>query len=174
MDLTIFNESFFLTVEKIMVVLAVVVFAALQYFKAGYGYLRSKGWGPMIDNKLGWVLMEIPVLIVTALIYIYAQGWQRPTATVLVSFLVVHYIQRSLVYPFLMRGKSKIPITVVLMGAVFNVINAYLISGWLFILKIYPELALLSTVHHRSAHLHLRHDCKPALGLHHTSPAQAR
>ena len=48
-----------------MVVLAVVVFAALQYFKAGYGYLRSKGWGPMIDNKLGWVLMEIPVLIVT-------------------------------------------------------------------------------------------------------------
>ena len=68
MDLTIFNESFFLTVEKIMVVLAVVVFAALQYFKAGYGYLRSKGWGPMIDNKLGWVLMEIPVLIVTALI----------------------------------------------------------------------------------------------------------
>ena len=120
-----------------MVVLAVVVFAALQYFKAGYGYLRSKGWGPMIDNKLGWVLMEIPVLIVTALIYIYAQGWQRPTATVLVSFLVVHYIQRSLVYPFLMRGKSKIPITVVLMGAVFNVINAYLISGWLFILA--PE-----------------------------------
>ena len=112
-----------------MVVLAVVVFAALQYFKAGYGYLRSKGWGPMIDNKLGWVLMEIPVLIVTALIYIYAQGWQRPTATVLVSFLVVHYIQR--------RGKSKIPITVVLMGAVFNVINAYLISGWLFILA--PE-----------------------------------
>ena len=62
-----------------MVVLAVVVFAALQYFKAGYGYLRSKGWGPMIDNKLGWVLMEIPVLIVTALIYIYAQApyWYR-------------------------------------------------------------------------------------------------
>ena len=36
-----------------------------------------------------------------------------------------------------MRGKSKIPISVVLMGAVFNVINAYLISGWLFILA--PE-----------------------------------
>lgn len=137
MNLTIFNESFFLTVEKIMVVLAVVVFAALQYFKAGYGYLRTKGWGPMIDNKLGWVLMEIPVLIVTAIIYIYAQGWNRLTATILVSFLTVHYIQRSLIYPFMMRGKSKIPISVVLMGAVFNVINAYLISGWLFILA--PE-----------------------------------
>ena len=91
----------------------------------------------MIDNKLGWVLMEIPVLIVTAIIYIYAQGWHRLTATILVSFLTVHYIQRSLIYPFMMRGKSKIPISVVLMGAVFNVINAYLISGWLFILA--PE-----------------------------------
>ena len=65
----------------------------------------------MIDNKLGWVLMEIPVLIVTAIIYIYAQGWHRLTATILVSFLTVHYIQRSLIYPFMMRGKSKIPIT---------------------------------------------------------------
>ena len=91
----------------------------------------------MIDNKLGWVLMEIPVLIITAIIYIYAQGWHRLTATILVSFLTVHYIQRSLIYPFMMRGKSKIPISVVLMGAVFNVINAYLISGWLFILA--PE-----------------------------------
>ena len=120
-----------------MVVLAVVVFVALQYLKAGYGYLRSKGWGPMINNKLGWVLMEIPVLIVTCIIYIYASGWQNLTATVLISFLTVHYIQRSLIYPFLMRGKSKIPISVVLMGAVFNVVNAYLICGWLFILA--PE-----------------------------------
>ena len=182
MNLTIFNESFFLTVEKIMVVLAVVVFAALQYFKAGYGYLRTKGWGPMIDNKLGWVLMEIPVLIVTAIIYIYAQGWHRLTATILVSFLTVHYIQRSLIYPFMMRGKSKIPISVVLMGAVFNVINAYLISGWLFILAPEDRYTLswlyspqfiagaLIFIFGMVVNLH----SEPALGLHHPPPAQAR
>lgn len=135
--LTIFDPDFFHIVERVMIVLAVVVFVALQYFKAGYGYLRSKGWGPMIDNKLGWVLMEIPVLIASLLIIIPAHGWENITAFVLVSFLLVHYIQRSLIYPFLMRGKSRIPVSVVLMGAVFNVVNAYLICGWLFVLA--PE-----------------------------------
>lgn len=133
-DWTIFAPHFFHIVERVMIVLAVVVFVALQYFKAGYGYLRAKGWGPMIDNKLGWVLMEIPVLIVSAAIIIATRGWQNITAFIVVSFLLVHYIQRSLIYPFLMRGKSRIPVSVVLMGAVFNVINAYLICGWLFIL----------------------------------------
>ena len=136
-ELTIFDPEFFHTVERVMIVLAVVVFVALQYFKAGYGYLRAKGWGPMIDNKLGWVLMEIPVLIAALLIIIPARGWQHLTEFILVSFLLVHYIQRSLIYPFMMRGKSRIPVTVVLMGAVFNVINAYLICGWLFVLA--PE-----------------------------------
>ena len=78
-ELTIFDPEFFHTVERVMIVLAVVVFVALQYFKAGYGYLRAKGWGPMIDNKLGWVLMEIPVLIAALLIIIPARGWQHLT-----------------------------------------------------------------------------------------------
>ncbi len=134
---TIFDLDFFQTVERVMIVLAVVVFIALQYFKAGYGYLRSKGWGPMINNKAAWVLMEIPVLIVTVLLYILTHSWNNLMATVLISFLVIHYTQRSLIYPFLMRGNSKMPVSVVLMGAVFNIINSYLICGWIFILA--PE-----------------------------------
>lgn len=108
-DWTIFDPHIFHIVERVMIVLAVVVFVALQYFKAGYGYLRAKGWGPMIDNKLGWVLMEIPVLIVSAAIIIATRGWQNITAFIVVSFLLVHYIQRSLIYPFLMRGKAGSP-----------------------------------------------------------------
>lgn len=134
---TIFDPGIFHIVERVMIVLAVVVFVALQYFKAGYGYLRSKGWGPMINNKVAWVLMEIPVLIVTVFLYIYTKSWQDLMSTVLISFLVIHYTQRSLIYPFLMRGKSKMPISVVLMGAVFNIVNSYLIGGWIFILA--PE-----------------------------------
>ena len=134
---TIFDPDVFHIVERVMIVLAVVVFIALQYFKAGYGYLRSKGWGPMINNKVAWVLMEIPVLIVTLYLYFATKSYQDLMATVLISFLVVHYVQRSLVYPFLMRGKSKMPISVVLMGAIFNIVNSYLIGGWIFILA--PE-----------------------------------
>ena len=42
-----------------MAVMAVIVFAALFFFKAGYGYLSTSNWGPKIGNKTAWVLMEI-------------------------------------------------------------------------------------------------------------------
>ena len=51
-----------------MVALAAVVFAALYFVRAGYGLLRDGRWGPKIDNRIGWILMEAPVfLAMTAL-----------------------------------------------------------------------------------------------------------
>ena len=46
-----------------MIALAIVVFIALFHVKAGYGYLANGKWGPKINNKLGWVLMESPVFL---------------------------------------------------------------------------------------------------------------
>ena len=43
-----------------MALLAIVVYIALFHFKAGYGYLSSSNWGPKINNRLAWVLMEAP------------------------------------------------------------------------------------------------------------------
>jgi hypothetical protein len=43
-----------------MAVMAVIVFVALFFFKAGYGYLSTSNWGPKISNKVAWVLMEAP------------------------------------------------------------------------------------------------------------------
>ena len=46
-----------------MAVMAVIVFIALFFFKAGYGYLSASNWGPKISNKTAWVLMEAPAFI---------------------------------------------------------------------------------------------------------------
>ena len=46
-----------------MAVMAVIVFAALFFFKAGYGYLSTSNWGPKISNKTAWVIMEAPAFI---------------------------------------------------------------------------------------------------------------
>ena len=43
-----------------MAVMAVIVFIALFFFKAGYGYLSTSNWGPKISNRLAWILMEAP------------------------------------------------------------------------------------------------------------------
>ena len=47
----------------VMALTAVVVFVALQFFEAGYGYLFDRRYGPPVPNKAGWVLMESPVFV---------------------------------------------------------------------------------------------------------------
>lgn len=136
MNSIIFNDINILNkVMIIMAILAVVVFVALQYFKAGYGYLRSKNWGPMINNKVGWVIMELPSLLAMLILFILGKGYTHIAVTVMTSFFLIHYLQRSLIFPFLMKGNTRMPITVILMGVIFNLVNVYMIATWLFILS---------------------------------------
>ena len=51
------------TFLAVMAVIAFLVFIALQYFEAGYGYLFDRRYGRPIPNKVGWVLMESPVFV---------------------------------------------------------------------------------------------------------------
>lgn len=111
---------------------AVLVFIALHYVKAGYGMMYTSRWGVAINNKLGWVLMESPVFI--AMLILYFLSDQR-TEIVPIVFLVIfeiHYFQRSFIFPFLMRGKSKMPISIIASGIIFNLLNAFMQGGWIF------------------------------------------
>lgn len=42
----------------IMSLVALVVFIALYFIRAGYGMFRSRSWGISVNNKLAWILME--------------------------------------------------------------------------------------------------------------------
>ena len=41
----------------VMTGIAVIVFVALYFVKAGYGMFFDAKWGRPIDNRIGWVLM---------------------------------------------------------------------------------------------------------------------
>ncbi len=115
-----------------MTITAVVVFIALYFVTAGYGVFYNKKWGPTIPNKLGWILMESPVFIVMILLCVFSE---RNTNVVCLIFLIlfeIHYFQRSFIFPFLIRGKSVMPLSVILMGVVFNTLNALMQGGWIF------------------------------------------
>lgn len=122
-----------------MFVLAVVVYIALFFFKAGYGYLSTSNWGPKINNKLAWVLMESPAFFfmllytLSFLKYDSVNGNDKTVVLLMAGFYLLHYFQRSFIFPLLMRGKGKMPITIMLMGMVFNTLNSYFIGGWLFV-----------------------------------------
>ena len=116
-----------------MMGLAVVVFISLYFVTAGYGQFRTRQWGWSINNKLGWVLMEIPVFLVMLWIWWGSPlKWNLPQL-VLFGLFELHYFQRSLVFPFLMNGKSQMPIAIMLMGIVFNLINGFLQGGGLYL-----------------------------------------
>lgn len=117
-----------------MIVLACIVFIALQKITPGYGVTYDKKWGPAINNRIGWVLMEAPVFVAMLLFWIFAPEERRcnPAITVMTSLFLLHYFQRSFIFPLLIKGKSKMPFSIILSGIIFNLINAYMIAGWFF------------------------------------------
>ncbi|MBQ2243872.1 MAG: DUF1295 domain-containing protein [Bacteroidales bacterium] len=116
----------------VMAIIAVIVYIALQYFKAGYGYLRTANWGPSIPNRPAWILMECPVFIVMVVLMVKYQANANIVTIAMATLFLIHYFQRSFIFPLLIKGKSKMPIAIILMGATFNVINGILIGLWLF------------------------------------------
>lgn len=130
-----FSFEYYQLTIKVMLILAVVVFAALQYFKAGYGFLSNNNWGITIPNKIGWILMEVPVIIGILALFTLSNNEKNITIILITAIFLLHYCQRTFVFPFLIRGKSRMPIAIVLMGAAFNLVNAYLIGSWLYFIS---------------------------------------
>lgn len=113
-----------------MFALAVVVFVSLYFVNAGYGKFRGKGWGPTVPNRLGWVVMELPALVPLAVALLHlpqGTGWMQLVPALLYG---AHYVYRSAVFPLLLRGRSRMPLTIAAMGAVFNTVNSTLIAHY--------------------------------------------
>lgn len=135
-------QSFYHLLLYIMPVLAVAVFIALFFIRAGYGIFRTSRWGICLPNRWGWVIMESPVFFLMA--YLWLQSGHRFDMPVFLFFLLfeLHYFQRTFIFPFLMKGKSKMPLSIIASGITFNLINGFMQGEWLFYLApedYYPE-----------------------------------
>ena len=112
--------------------IAFVVFVSLYFVRAGYGIFRTAQWGPSVNNKLGWILMEAPVFIVMFILWAWSgTGFTMPQYLFFLLFQL-HYLQRSFVFPFLLKGKSRMPLSIMTMGIVFNILNGVMQAGGLF------------------------------------------
>lgn len=127
-----FSPNFYFTTLFTMAFLAIVVFLALLKITPGYGITYSRKWGPAISNRLGWILMESPVFFAMLLIWLLSPRRWEPAPMVITLIFLIHYFQRSFIFPFMIKGKSKMPLVIIICGIIYNVINAYLIGGWMF------------------------------------------
>ena len=90
----------------IMAAVAVVVFVALYFVDAGYGYLFNPKFGFPVPNRVAWVLMECPVFFaMTALWWLSPVKFEIAPLLLFIIFLS-HYFQRSFFFPMLIRGNS--------------------------------------------------------------------
>ena len=125
--------SFFRIILIISLIVAVIVFPVLFFIAAPYGRYARRGWGPQIPNWLSWLLMESVSAIVMLVMFIVDGAPRTITLVIFLLMWEAHYIHRAFIYPFSLRDKWKrMPAVVVLMGATFNLGNAYLNGRYLF------------------------------------------
>ena len=129
--------SAFNTLLIVMALTAVLVFISLHFVSAGYGMMYTRQWGPSVGNRLGWVMMEAPVFVAMAVLWWLSPRRFEITPLVIFCLFQAHYFQRSFIFPLLIKGKNRMPLSIILMGVLFNVINALMQGGWIFYLS--PE-----------------------------------
>lgn len=126
------TPQFFDIFLAVMAAIAAIVFVSLYFVDAGYGKFYNAKWGPAINNKIGWVLMECPVFFLMIALFLASDRKTDLARTVMLVIFEIHYFQRSFIFPMLIRGKGKMPLSIIVMSIIFNSLNALMQGGWLF------------------------------------------
>lgn len=121
-------ETYQLLITTWMAIGAVISLILLRV-AAPFGRHTTTGWGPLISNRLGWMMMEMPGMLLLMYFVLSNGAAQNRVTGVLVGFYMFHYINRAFVYSFRThtRGK-KIPVAVVCLGICFNVVNGFFLG----------------------------------------------
>jgi 3-oxo-5-alpha-steroid 4-dehydrogenase 1 len=111
--------------------LAAATFVGLQFVVAPYGRHGRGGWGPTVPARVGWVVMESPATLFFFGVYLFGSHRGELVPLLLLAMWQTHYLQRTFVYPFLMRGGGRMPVSLMAMAITFNLLNAYINARWI-------------------------------------------
>jgi hypothetical protein len=121
------SKSEFYLIVYIWIAIAVFIFPVVIRIIAPYGRHTTSKWGFMIDNRAGWIIMEMPALLVFAGFYLFGSAEHNLVTWIFFSLYVLHYVNRTLIFPFRLRTKGKkMPVAIVLMAICFNFVNGFL------------------------------------------------
>lgn len=121
------------------IIIALVIFLVLLFITAPYGRHTKTTWGPLIDNKIGWFLMEFFVLVVLYFFLLTGTNSISTANGIIAAFFTLHYINRSIVFPLRIKTSGKkMPVLIMLMGMGFNLVNGFLLGYFLGNFRIYP------------------------------------
>lgn len=137
----------FLTFLYGWIALAIILFPIqLWGITAPYGRHIRTNWGPVIDNKWGWFIMEIVSPLVFGYFFLTGPNPKSGPMWVFFTLWILHYLNRSIIYPLRTRTSGKkIPVLIVLFAVVFNTVNGWTNGYFLgYLSKGYPDDWFLS------------------------------
>ncbi len=87
--------------------LAVVIFPILLRITVPYGRHTRSTWGPMVNNRLGWFLMELPVVVIFSWFFFRGNAVKSAPVYVFYGLFMLHYFNRIFIFPFRLRENGK-------------------------------------------------------------------
>lgn len=120
MSITTFN-----LITWLWIGLAVIVCIILFFVKAPFGRHTSTKFGAMISNQIGWIVMEIPSLLIMLYFLFFGSRSFSSLAWFPMLLWILHYLHRSVIYPFRIKPTpKKMPAVIAGSAIFFNVMNA--------------------------------------------------
>lgn len=119
------QESLFNTVCFIWLLIAVGASVAMFKVTAPFGRHTTEKWGPTVNNKLGWFIMELPSLAIMTWFLVTGSESMQSFVWILFALWIIHYFNRTVIYPIRIRPTPKrMPVIIILSAIFFNLVNA--------------------------------------------------
>lgn len=109
------------------IIIAMILIPLQLKITVPYGRYARKDWGMTIPNRFGWVIMELPALLVFLYFFFDTQAADRDVSWIFAGLWFLHYTNRSIIFPFRIKTSGKeMPVVIMAAAIVFNVLNGYL------------------------------------------------
>lgn len=125
--------------ETVLVIAICVLPISMLFFShvpTPYGrFFKPDIWGPTLDEKNAWAIMEITGLVMFLLFYyLYGCNNLNYVPLIFLGLWAFHYINRSIIYPYIIMKQKhkKFPLILVILGffylSMFSYLNAKNVS----------------------------------------------
>uniref|UniRef100_UPI00398E7ADA 3-oxo-5-alpha-steroid 4-dehydrogenase 1 isoform X2 n=1 Tax=Pristiophorus japonicus TaxID=55135 RepID=UPI00398E7ADA len=137
------NESELLleSLSWFMFLMGGCAFLVMRFVNMPYGRFASRKFGFPVNVKVAWFIQEFPSLAVPVYLVFFSTDI-RPlqlSNQLLLGMFICHYIHRSLMFPFLIRGGKATPFIPFACAFIFCIYNGYLQARYLSKYAVYPS-----------------------------------
>ncbi|XP_039677106.1 3-oxo-5-alpha-steroid 4-dehydrogenase 1 isoform X2 [Perca fluviatilis] len=111
-----------------MVFMAACTFVTLLFENVPYGRYATSKYGFPVNVRLAWFVQELPAFLVPLCLVVWTSSAKTSLLPnqLLIAMYFCHYVQRSLIYPFLIRGGKPTPFASFVLAIVFCIYNGYM------------------------------------------------